>query len=48
MIVLTTLLIIRSLKARKNKTYAGAMSGTNNIRGKPVEDVQKIRKEYFR
>ena len=32
------------LRSRKNRTYAEIVSGTKNIRGKPVKDVQKIGK----
>ena len=32
------------LRCPKNKTYADAVSGTKNIRGNTVEDVQKIGK----
>ena len=34
----------RKLRSRKNKTYCDAVSGSKNIRGNTVEDVQKIGK----
>ena len=34
----------RKLRSRKNRTYAEALLGIKNIRGKPVKDVQKIGK----
>ena len=32
----------RKLRTRKNRTYAEAVSGTKNIHGESVKDVQKI------
>ena len=34
----------RKLRSRKNRTCVEVLSGTKNIRGEPVKDVQKIGK----
>ena len=34
----------RELRSQKNRTYAEALSGTKNICGEPVKDIQKIGK----
>ena len=37
-------MLLLKLRSQKNRTYAEAVSGTKNILGRPVKDVQKIRK----